>query len=182
MARRTECSLTSSTEKRAKQGAKIAAGRVGRPHGLDGSFHVTGAIGRLLVAGARVEVGGREREIERRGGTHERPVLRLQGVGDRDAARALRGLEIAVAASQAPALGEDEWWAHELIGCEVSDGERRVGTVTRLLELPSCEALEVSRDAAEPLLVPMVKDAVRSVDVRRRSIEIDLAFLGEEAQ
>jgi ribosomal 30S subunit maturation factor RimM len=47
-----------------------------------------------------------------------------------------------------------------------------------LLELPSWEALEVRRpEGGEPLLVPMVKDAVRAVDVAARRIEVDLDFL-----
>ena len=61
------------------------------------------------------------------------------------------------------------------------DGARAVGTVSRLLALPSCEVLEVARaDGAGQLLVPLVTDAVRSVDVDARSIDIDLKFLGED--
>jgi ribosomal 30S subunit maturation factor RimM len=55
-----------------------------------------------------------------------------------------------------------------------------VGVVARLLALPSCEVLEVARHGGgAALLVPLVKDAVREVDLARRMIEIDLAFLGE---
>jgi 16S rRNA processing protein RimM len=62
----------------------------------------------------------------------------------------------------------------------VRDGEREVGVVQRLLELPSCEVLEVARgDDRQPLLVPLVRDAVRSVDVAARLIDVDLRFLGE---
>jgi ribosomal 30S subunit maturation factor RimM len=46
--------------------------------------------------------------------------------------------------------------------------------------LPSCEALDVERPDADALLVPLVSGAVRSVDVERREIEIDLDFLGED--
>ena len=61
------------------------------------------------------------------------------------------------------------------------DGERLVGTVRRLLALPSCEVLEVAREDGEAdLLVPLVLDAVRGVDLERREIEIDLRFLGED--
>src|SRR5207248_394502 len=80
----------------------------------------------------------------------------------------------------APALGEDEWWAHELEGCEVFDGPRRLGSVTRMIEYPSCEVLEVRREEGTDLLVPMVKDAIRSVRVAERRIEIDLGFVEEE--
>jgi ribosomal 30S subunit maturation factor RimM len=39
--------------------------------------------------------------------------------------------------------------------------------------------LEVEREAASPLLVPLVRDAVRAVDIDGRRIDIDLRFLGE---
>ncbi|HTZ86933.1 MAG TPA: ribosome maturation factor RimM [Solirubrobacteraceae bacterium] len=159
--------------------AQLPAGRVGRAHGLDGSFYVTGAVSRLLTAGARLHLAGRSVEIERRAGTDERPIVRVGGVEDRAAAEALRGERLTVAAAQAPELGEDEWWARELEGCEVRAGERVLGKVTRLLELPSCEVLEVRAGArAEPLLVPMVRDAIGEIDVAAQRIEVDGEFLG----
>lgn len=185
MAKATGCSLTSSTDGGYGEGegapALICAGRVGRPHGLDGAFHVSAARARLLTPGLPVRIGDRELTVERRSGTEQRPVLSLAGIGDRDAAISLRGLEIVVAAERAPALGEGEWWAHELQGCVVCDGQHAIGEVLRLIELPSCEVLEVSREHGQALLVPMVKDAIRSIDVKRRQIDVDLRFLGDTA-
>jgi 16S rRNA processing protein RimM len=48
-----------------------------------------------------------------------------------------------------------------------------------MVALPSCEALEVVRPGGGDLLVPMVRDAIRSVDVAARRIDVDLSFLGE---
>jgi 16S rRNA processing protein RimM len=159
----------------------LRAGRVGRPHGLDGSFYVTVPNASLLDAVERITVAGREREIVRRAGTAARPILRLDGCDDRDAARALGGEELTVPRSVAPPLEEDEWWAEELVGCTVHDGGRHVGVVRNMLSLPSCEVLEVTRDGGGgDLLVPLVGDAVREVDVDGRTIDIDLQFLGEE--
>jgi len=156
----------------------VPAGRVGRPHGLDGSFYVTRAVARLLPLGSTVQVAGREAEIVRRAGTPQHPILRLAGLEDRAAAEQLRGQELTVREEQLPALGEGEWWAHELIDCLVRDGDHEIGVVTGLLELPSCEALEVRRsDAPGTLLVPLVKDAIRSVSAEQRAIDIDLGFL-----
>jgi ribosomal 30S subunit maturation factor RimM len=39
--------------------------------------------------------------------------------------------------------------------------------------------LEVERSGGGDLLVPLVTDAVREVDLDRREIDIDLQFLGE---
>jgi 16S rRNA processing protein RimM len=157
----------------------IEAGRVGRPHGLDGSFHVTRPDARLLAGAEEIWVRGRRERIERRAGTADRPILRLAGHADRDAAAALRGAPLAIPADRAPALAEGEYWAYELEGCAVWDGERRLGEVRRMLPLPSCEVLEVERDGGGELLVPMVRDAIRSVDVAARRIDVDLVFLGE---
>ena len=162
----------------------LQAGRVGRAHGLDGSFYVTGSRPRLLSLGTSVAVAGLTLTITRRAGTEQRPIVRLEGVEDRPAAEALRGQSLMVKAQQAPSLAEGEWWAHELEGCEVTDGERLIGTVRRLIELPSCEALEVSLEqGGEPLLVPMVKDAIRRVQPAEGRIEVNLDFLapGDES-
>jgi len=157
---------------------ELQAGRIGRPHGLDGSFYVTGPRPRLLTVGTAVGVAGQIRAVSRRAGTDERPIVRLEGVEDRSAVEALRGEVLTVGSGQAPVLAEGEWWAHELEGCEVVDGDRPVGVVSRLIELPSCEALEVTlKDGGEPLLVPMVKDAIRRVEPSERRIEIDADFL-----
>ncbi len=157
----------------------LEAGRVGRAHGLDGSFYVTGARPRLLAQGSEVTVAGSVRRILRLAGVERRPIVRLNGVDDRTAVEALRGQPLTVTQAQAPALGEGEWWAHELEGCAVCDGERLLGKVSGLLELPSCEVLEVRREDGRELLVPMVRDAVRLVDVAAGRIEVSLDFLGE---
>jgi 16S rRNA processing protein RimM len=158
----------------------LLVGRVGTPHGLDGSFYVAQPNAQLLVAGASVLIEDRERALVRRAGTDSRPIVRLEGCGDRAGAQALNGQEMFVPRSAAPDLGPDEWWAEDLEGCSVHDSGQAVGTVRRLLALPSCEVLEVAREnGAADLLVPLVSDAVRAVDLKRHEIDIDLRFLGE---
>src|SRR5205823_6248687 len=114
------CSSTSSTDDAASprrrvsavvsaSGPDLRAGRVGRAHGLDGSFYVTRARPRLLSEGSSVVVAGRSAAIVRRAGTEERPIVRLQGVEDRASAEALRGAELTVPAQAAPALAPGEW-------------------------------------------------------------------------
>jgi 16S rRNA processing protein RimM len=151
----------------------LRAGRVGRPHGLDGSFHVLRAEPELLGEGARVEVEGRERRVVRRAGTDDAPIVRLEGCARREDAEALRGRDLLAREADAPALEPGEFWAHELAGCRVVDGAREVGVVERMIALPSCEALEVG-----DLLIPLVRDAIRSVDREARVIDVDMGFVG----
>jgi 16S rRNA processing protein RimM len=162
-------------------GRWMRAGLVGRPHGLDGSFYVLEPSPALLGLGAVVLVDGRQLTVARRAGDDRRPIVRLEGHEDRAAAEALGGQQLLVERTEAAELEPDEWWAEDLEGCTVRDAERHVGTVRRMLALPSCEVLEVARAEGEgELLVPLIRDAVRSVDIERKEIDVDLRFLGAE--
>jgi 16S rRNA processing protein RimM len=152
--------------------ALLAAGIVGRPHGLDGGFHVARPDAELLSTAIPVVIAGVERRVTRRGGTDERPLLRLEGIDTREAVDALRGEAILVAREHAAPLEDDEYWAEDLVGLRVTDGDREVGIVERVRSLPSCEVLEVG-----DLLVPLVGDAVRAIDLEGGRIDVDLAFL-----
>ena len=146
----------------------VTVGRVGRPHGLDGRFRVD-APDPALAAGTTVIVAGDEYVVERCGGTAERPLVKLRGVSDRDAAVLLRGERLLMREADAP-LAEREWLAADLVGCLVPG----FGRVARVVGGPSCDVLELD----DGTLVPFVADAVKSIDVARRRIEVDEAFLG----
>jgi 16S rRNA processing protein RimM len=140
----------------------VTAGRVGRPHGRDGSFYLEDPAEDLAV-GTEVIVGGASRSVERRAGTAERPLLRLAGIAD---ARPLRGEPLLVEVE----LEDGEWLASDLEGCQVEGA----GRVERVLAGRSCDVLELD----DGTLVPFVSDAIRSVDVAAGRISADLDFLG----
>jgi 16S rRNA processing protein RimM len=148
-------------------GRQVAAGTVGRPHGLDGSFYVDRPSEPLAV-GTELTLAGKPTVVERRAGTDDRPIVRVSGVADRDAAGGLRGERLLVPAGE---LEEDEYMTEDLIGCEVPG----LGTVRSVLGMPSCDVLEVGD---EGVLVPLVSDAVKDVDLDARVIEVDRRFLG----
>jgi 16S rRNA processing protein RimM len=152
---------------------RVAVGRVGKAHGLDGSFYVD-AASHPLPEGITLTVQDRPRRVTRRGGTDDRPLVRIEGVDDREAADAIRGEPLLAALDDAP-LEEDEWLAEDLVGCEVPG----LGEVTRVVGAPSCDLLEVGPDA---VLVPLISDAVKAVDVEARRIDVDLEFLALDAR
>src|SRR3954468_7574068 len=143
----------------------VLAGRVGRPHGLDGSFHVVGADPEL----ARDEylVDGAVREVVRRAGTPDNPILRLDGSASRDDAEALRGAELLVPRTDV-SLEAGEYWASDLAGCEVVDGSVPLRFAPRMSALPSWEVLEVDPAEASDVLAPRVRNTTRSIAVVAR--------------
>jgi 16S rRNA processing protein RimM len=147
---------------------QVSAGRVGRPHGLDGSFYVNGPK-QPLAEGTVITVAGADRRVERRAGTDERPIVRLEGISDRDGAAALLGEQLLLDLEEEP-LEEGEYIVSDLVGCTIEG----LGVVTGVIPGPSCDVLEVGVDG---VLVPLVSDAVKRVDIEGRIIEIDRDFL-----
>jgi len=133
---------------------------------------VVQADAELLAGRDDVLLAGRRVALTRSAGTPEKPILRIEGCETREAAEALRRSELRVPEADAPPLAEGEFWARDLAGCRVTDGDRDVGVVERMIALPSCEALEVG-----DRLIPLVRDAIRSVDLESRRIDVDLGFV-----
>jgi 16S rRNA processing protein RimM len=149
----------------------VPVGRVGRPHGLDGSFFVedpserpeTFAIGAvLLVDGNPATVVGARR------GSGERPVIRL----DR---RVERGAVLAVPRAELPALEEDTFYAFQLVGLAVEEeGGRLLGHVREVLDYPANDVLELDSG----LSLPLVGACVRQVDLEGGRIVVSQGFAG----
>jgi 16S rRNA processing protein RimM len=140
----------------------VTAGRVGKPHGLDGSFYVDGPR-HALAEGEQVVLGSVAHTIERRAGTDERPLIRLSGLEEPGTQRG----EILLVEDE---LATDEWLASELAGCSVVG----LGPVRRVLEGPSCSLLELE----DGTLLPLVSDAIESIDVDAGEIRVNREFLG----
>ena len=104
-----------------------------------------------------------------------RLLVRLEGVGDRDAADALRGSWFVIDSEDLPPIDEpDTYYDHQLEGLRVrtTDG-RDIGTVVEVLHTPAGELLAVNRGQAGELLVPFVSAIVTSVSLEDRIAEID---------
>lgn len=99
-------------------------------------------------------------------------VARLQGCDDRDAAAALKGLEVAVPRDELPETGEDEYYWADLIGLEVvnTQGEN-LGKVADLLETGANDVLVVEGERER--LIPFIAQVILEVDLKAGRISVD---------
>jgi 16S rRNA processing protein RimM len=151
----------------------VPVGRVGRPHGLDGSFFVEGPSDRAetYATGATLHVDGAPAKIvSSKRGAHGRPVIRL----DR---RVERGATLAVPRASLPPLGEDEYYAFQLVGLAVEEeGGRFLGRVSDVLDYPANDVLELDSG----LSLPLVEACVRQVDLEGGRIVVSIGFAAPE--
>jgi 16S rRNA processing protein RimM len=149
----------------------IAVGRVGRSHGLDGSFVVEDASEdpRRFAVGARVYLGREPAKVvsaKRAGG---RLVARL----DRSAER---GALLEVPATELPPPGRDELYAFQLEGLlVVEEGGQELGRVRRVEPGMANDVLELDTG----LLLPLVEDCVLEIDLDGGRIVTAAGFAGE---
>lgn len=158
----------------------VPVAEIARPHGVQGEVRVRvfneGSDLLLRRPAIRLRLkDGTEQDaaLESVRPTNKALLARLAGVGDRDAAEALRGAAILVARDLFPALEEGEFYACDLEGAKVvtSSGEV-VGRVQGVHSYPTCDALIVTREGMEPLEIPLVETYVAAVSVERRTVEI----------
>ena len=147
---------------------RVVVGRVGKPHGLDGSFVVDDASDdpRWFERGARLHVAAVVAEVvavKRAGG---RPVIRLD-------IKPQRGTQLEVERSALPPTAEDEYYIFELVGLTVvEETGRELGTVVTVTPGVANDVLELDGGLA----LPMVEECVRSVDLAAGRIVVAPGF------
>ena len=146
----------------------VVVGRVGKSHGLDGSFVVEDAseTRELFAVGAKFIVDGGEARVLGSRRAHGRPVIRL----DR---RVTRGTPLQVSRDALAPTVEGEYYVFELVGLRVEEeGGRELGVVTDVAPGVTNDVLELDSG----LSLPMVEDCILGVDTEARCILIAPGF------
>jgi 16S rRNA processing protein RimM len=147
---------------------RISIGKVGRPHGIDGAFFVEQPSDdkRWWKTGARFLAGGAPVEVVAHRTSSGRPVIKVEPAVE-------RGVVLEVERVELPATGEDEYYAFELVGLQVVEETGRVlGTVEAVTPGVANDVLELDSG----VLLPMVEDCIRVVDVPGGRIDVAEGF------
>ncbi len=99
-------------------------------------------------------------------------LIKLKGIDDRTVAESVAGRWIRIARSLSRPLPAGSYYLFELIGLKaVTAAGETVGMVREVLKAPGQDLLVIDREGEE-LLVPMVKEWIRSVDPRAGLVTI----------
>lgn len=115
---------------------------------------------------------------------HDRAVvLKLAGVDTPEAAAGLVGCEVTLPRAEAPPPPEGAYYHYDILGLQVLEGERGLGTVCEILETPAHDVYVVRGPGGEWLL-PATRAHIRRIDLTAGRIEVepgmDLAASGGE--
>ena len=146
----------------------VSVGRVGKPHGLDGSFVVEGASDEptRFAVDATLWVDGEPARVVASKRSRGMPVLRL----DRPVAR---GRELTVPAADLPAPADDAYYVFQLVGLEVEEqGGRALGRVEDVAPGVANDVLELDSG----IVLPMHEDCICEVDLAAGRIVVARGF------
>ena len=147
---------------------RVAIGKVGRPHGIDGAFFVEQPSddARWWKTGARFLAGGTPVEVIAHRTSSGRPVIKVEPPAE-------RGALLEVDRADLPPTGEDEFYAFELAGLEVAEENgRALGKVTAVTPGVANDVLELDTG----VLLPMVEDCIVKVDLEAGRITVAEGF------
>ena len=149
----------------------VQVGRVGRPHGLGGSFVVEDASEdpKRFAAGSRIFLDEEEAKVVESKRAGRRLVVRL----DREPKR---GAVLAVPRTDLPETEEDEYYVFQLVGLAVEEeGGRPLGRVQDVAPGVANDVLELDTGTA----LPLVEECVLAVDLERGRILVAQGFAPE---
>jgi 16S rRNA processing protein RimM len=159
---------------------RILLGVVAAPHGVRGLVRVLSfaedpmAIGRYGPLSD--EAATKTYRVEALSTAKGTVLARIEGVADRTAAEALRGLRLYVERSALPATGAREWYEADLVGLRaVGRDGRDWGKVLAFHDFGAGTTMEVSGGEASPgsVMLPFNDAAVPEIDVAGGKVLID---------
>jgi 16S rRNA processing protein RimM len=158
------------TERAHTEDRKVCIGVIAGPHGVKGQVRLksfTAEPADVAAYGPVTDASGvRAYTLEIVGTARNLLVARIEGVTDRNAAEALRGVELHVDRDRLPEAEADEFYHADLIGLPVRtvDGDA-FGTVLALYNYGAGDVIEVRCVDGDVELLPFNKDVVPEIDL-----------------
>jgi 16S rRNA processing protein RimM len=159
-------------------GKPLCVGIVLGAHGIQGAVRVKSFTGDPLAVGAygavTDEAGRNSFTLTVKGMVKGAVIVEMAGVGDRNAAEALKGLRLHVNRAALPPAEEEEFYHADLIGLEaVLVSGANLGTVQAIYDFGAGDAVEIVGADGAIVMVPFTKAAVPVIDIAAGRLVID---------
>jgi len=120
------------------------------------------------------ETGARAFKLAVRGEARGLTIARIDGVDDRNAAEALKGVRLFVARDRLPKAKRGEVYIADLVGLAAVDRTgAAVGRIKSVLNYGAGDVLEIERPGLEALLLPFSDRMVPELDVAGGRVVVD---------
>jgi 16S rRNA processing protein RimM len=159
--------------------ARVCVAQIGAAHGLKGKVRLrsfTQEPSDFATFGPlETEDGSRQLEVEEARFAKDHFVAKFVSVDDRDAAEALRNVNLYVAREKLPDVGEGDTFYHaDLVGLSaVTRDKSAFGEVIAVQNFGAGDILEIRRADGSTLMLPFTEAAVPEIDLASGTIVVD---------
>jgi 16S rRNA processing protein RimM len=101
-------------------------------------------------------------------------IFKFKGVDTISDAERLAGADVLIPLEERAQIAEGEFYQSDLVGCQVFEGVRLIGTVDGWQETGGPLLVEVRTPQGKELLIPFAKAIFLKIDLDQRRIEVKL--------
>ena len=108
--------------------------------------------------------------------THKNNLLvKFVGIDSIEEAEKLKNLQIKIDSDNIGELEENEFYFHEIIGCEVFDENgKSLGEISEILTPGANDVWVIKSQNGKEILIPYIEDVVKKIDVKNKKIDIEV--------
>mgnify|MGYP000942603244 FL=1 len=102
-------------------------------------------------------------------------LVKFEGIDSVEEAEKLKNLQIKIDSDEVGELEENEFYFHEIIGCQVFDeNDRNLGEIIDILTPGANDVWVIKGENGKEILIPYIEDVVKQIDITNKKVNIEV--------
>ena len=102
-------------------------------------------------------------------------LVKFEGIDSVEEAEKLKNLQIKIDSDEVGELEENEFYFHEIIGCQVFDeNDRNLGEIIDILTPGANDVWVIKGENGKEILIPYIEDVVKKIDITSKKVNIEV--------
>ena len=102
-------------------------------------------------------------------------LVKFEGIDSVEEAEKLKNLQIKIDSDEVGGLEENEFYFHQIIGCEVFDeNDKNLGEIIDILTPGANDVWVIKGENGKEILIPYIEDVVKKIDITNNKVNIEV--------
>lgn len=102
-------------------------------------------------------------------------LVKFEGIDLVEEAEKLKNLQIKIDSDEVGELEENEFYFHQIIGCEVFDeNDKNLGEIIDILTPGANDVWVIKGENGKEILIPYIEDVVKKIDITSKKVNIEV--------
>ena len=102
-------------------------------------------------------------------------LVKFEEIDSVEEAEKLKNLQIKIDSTEVGELEENEFYFHEIIGCQVFDeNDRNLGEIIDILTPGANDVWVIKGENGKEILIPYIEDVVKKIDITNKKVNIEV--------